>query len=72
MMDLILALIMIYVFGKLAGLALRASWSILKVLFVLVFLPVILIGLCIAGMIYIAFPLLIVIGIISLIASTAA
>lgn len=72
MLSLIFSIMMLIVFGKLLGLAIRASWTILKVVFTLVFLPVILIGLCIAGMFYIAIPVLIVIGIISLIASATA
>ncbi len=71
MLSLIFAIMMIAVFGKIFGLAMRASWTILKVVFTLVFLPVILIGMCVAGLFYIALPVLIVIGIISLIASAA-
>lgn len=69
MLSLIFSIMMLIVFGKLLGLAIRASWTVLKVVFTLVFLPLILIGMCIAGMFYIAIPVLIVIGIISLIAS---
>ncbi|SES91183.1 hypothetical protein SAMN02910413_1221 [Pseudobutyrivibrio sp. C4] len=70
MLSLIFSVMMLIVFGKLLGLAIRASWTVLKVVFTLVFLPLILIGMCIAGMFYIAIPVLIVIGIISLIASS--
>ena len=69
MLSLIFSIMMLIVFGKLLGLAIRASWTVLKIVFTLVFLPLILIGMCIAGMFYIAIPVLIVIGIISLIAS---
>jgi hypothetical protein len=48
---------------------LRATWGIAKFLLTIVFLPVILIGLVVGGLIQIAFPLLIVIGIIALLTS---
>ena len=51
------------VFGKLIGLAFRATWGITKIFFRLIFLPVVLIGLVLAGLMYIALPLLVVIGI---------
>ncbi len=63
-------LFIIFIFGFLfkgIGLALRLSWGILKVLFTIVFLPVILIGLVIGGMVTVALPILIIAGIILLI-----
>lgn len=69
MLGFIFSILMLVVFGKLLGLAIRTSWTILKIVFTLVFLPVILIGMCIAGMLYIAIPVLIVIGIIALLDS---
>ena len=72
MLSLVFSIMMLVVFGKLLGLAIRASWTVLKIIFTLVFLPVILIGMCVAGMIYIAIPILIVLGIISIIASATA
>ena len=53
-------------FGKLIGLAFKMTWGIAKVLFTLVFLPVILVGLAMGGLLVVAFPLLIVVGIVSL------
>lgn len=48
------------------GFALKASWSILKTLLLLVFIPFILVMLAVGGFVYVAFPLLIVFGIIGL------
>lgn len=56
------------IFGRMLGFAIKTTWSIMKVLVFLVFLPLILIGLLVGGLIYIAFPILILVGIISLIA----
>ena len=51
---------------KMVGFALKASWSILKTLLLLVFIPFILVMLAVGGFVYVAFPLLIVFGIIGL------
>ena len=63
MWTLLFIFLMFCVFGKLIGLAFRATWGITKIFFRLIFLPVILIGLVMAGLMYIALPLLVVIGI---------
>ena len=57
---------MIMVFVKLIGFAIRAAWRISKVLVTLVFLPLILIGLVLGGLIYLAFPILILVGLVAL------
>lgn len=67
MITWIFVILMVGIFGKLIGLAFKMTWGITKILLTLVFLPVILIGLVIAGLISIALPLLVVIGIITLI-----
>ena len=67
MLTILFAILMLGIFGKLFSFSLHAAWGITKILFYIVFLPIILIGIFIAGLIYIAFPLLIIIGIIVLI-----
>lgn len=57
------------VFGKMIGFAFRATWGLTKILFSVVFLPLILIGLVFGGLLYIAFPVLLVVGLVSLIAN---
>ena len=69
MLEILFAICMIWVFGKLFFFGLRAAWGLTKLLLVVLFLPVLLIGLVFGGLISIAFPIVIVIGIISLIAS---
>lgn len=51
---------------KMIGFAFRASWSIIKVMFTLVFLPLILVGLVFKGLVTIALPVLLVVGLFSL------
>ncbi len=69
MIGLIFTILMIYVFFKIAWFAIKLSWGIVKVVFGLIFLPLILIGLFLGGLAVIAIPVLVIIGIISLIAS---
>ncbi|SFN73080.1 hypothetical protein SAMN04487831_10383 [Pseudobutyrivibrio sp. UC1225] len=57
------------VFGKMIGFAFRATWGLMKVLLYIVFLPLILVGLVFGGLLYIAFPVLLVVGVVSLIAN---
>lgn len=66
MLELIFAIGMIWVFVKLLFIGIRAAWGISKILVTLVFLPLVLIGMVLGGLIYIALPILVVIGIISL------
>lgn len=66
-MIILFTILMISVFGNLIGFAVKATWGLAKVLLTLVFFPLILIGLVMAGALYIAIPVLIVAGIVSLI-----
>ena len=69
MMSVLFIILFIYIFGKLAGFALRATWSIMKVLFFFIFLPFALVSLVLGGLLYVALPILVFIGIISLLAN---
>jgi len=66
MLTLIFLIMMFWFFGKLTIFAIKASWTILKVVVWLIFLPLTLIGLFIEGMVYIALPVLAIIGVLSL------
>lgn len=69
MLSLIFAILMLMIFGKILIFAIKAAWGITKICFSVIFLPIVLICLVFAGLLYIALPLLIVIGIISLVAT---
>lgn len=71
MLSLLFAICMIWIFGKLLLFGIKAAWGISKFLFTIVLLPLILIGMVVGGLIYIAFPILIVVAIISLIVPKA-
>ena len=65
-MSLLFIIFFFWIFGKMIGFAFRASWSIIKVMFVLVFLPLILVGFVFKGLVAIALPVLLVVGLFSL------
>jgi len=60
---------MIWFIGKFFMFGIKVSWGIMKLLCTVVVFPVILIGMVIGGLMYIAFPLLIIGGIIALVSS---
>ena len=66
MLTLFFIICMIAVMGKLTVLALRGAWGLTKVFFSLIFLPVILIGMVFKGLFIIALPVLIIIGLMTL------
>lgn len=67
-MTLLFVILLMVIFWNLLMLAIRATWGILKILLWLVFLPVTLVGLLIGGLMYIAWPLLLIAGIAALLA----
>ena len=69
MLSLLFTICMIWFIGKFFIFGLRASWGIMKLLCTVVFFPVILIGMAVGGLLYLAFPLLLIGGLIGLIVS---
>ncbi len=69
MMSLLFFILFIAVFGKLIGFAIKATWSIFKVCMYIVFLPLLILGFFFGGLLYIAFPILLIVGLVSLVAS---
>ncbi|MCF2683699.1 hypothetical protein [Faecalicatena contorta] len=66
MLTLLFAICMIWVFVKLFFFGIKAAWGISRFLLTIVLLPVILIVMVVGGLIYIAFPVLLIVGIVSL------
>ena len=66
MLELLFGICMLMVFGKLLVFGIKAAWGISKMIVTIVFLPLALIVMVFAGLIKLAFPILIVIGIVSL------
>lgn len=67
MLTLLFLICLFGIFGKLFCFGLKAAWGISKFVLTIVFLPVVLIVMVIAGLIKIALPLLLIIGIVGLI-----
>jgi len=68
MLTFIFFILMLAVFGKILKFAIRATWGISKIVFSVVFLPLFLIGLVLKGLLTLALPILVVIGIVALVA----
>lgn len=64
-------ILMICVFGKLIGVAIRLAWGFTKILFGFIFLPLVIVGLIFAGLATFALPILLLVGIYALIAPSA-
>lgn len=67
MITLLFVLLMISVFGRLAIFAIKATWGITKTILTVIVCPIILIVIAVSGGIALALPILIIIGIASLI-----
>ena len=65
MWSIIFIILMLVVFGKILKFAIKATWGIAKIVVFLVLLPLILVGLVLSGVIVLALPILIVVGIIA-------
>ena len=66
MMTLIFFILAIAVFGNLLRLAIRMAWGITKLVCFFLILPIILIALVFGGLLYLAFPILVIVGLVSL------
>lgn len=71
MLTLWFMVFLIVIFGKLGIFALKAAWSVSKILLTVVFFPLILIALVFAGLLYISIPILAIVGIVVLCMSIA-
>ena len=61
---LLFVILLLVVFVKLLSFALKAAWSITKILFSVVIFPLVLIMLVVAGLMYVALPVLVIAGIV--------
>ncbi|MCI8667141.1 MAG: hypothetical protein HFG82_10820 [Dorea sp.] len=65
MFTLLFTILTFIVFGKLLIFAIKASWGIARILVTVIFLPLALIALVVAGIIYLAVPLLLIACVVS-------
>lgn len=66
MLTLLFLILLCGVFGKLFLFGLRAAWGISKLVCTVVLFPLILIGIVCIGLLKLAFPILLIVGIASL------
>ena len=66
MLTFIFTIFMFLIFGKILVFAVKAAWGISKIIASVVLLPLFLIGLVAVGLIKIAFPVLLIVGVICL------
>lgn len=64
MFTILFLIIMFGVFGNILGFAIKASWGLFKIIMTVFFLPLVLLIMVFSGLIAVAFPILIVVGIV--------
>lgn len=69
MFTVLFTILTLIVFGKLLIFAVRASWGLARILVTVLFLPLVLIGLVVAGLVYLAVPILLIAGVVSLVSN---
>lgn len=67
MLSLLLVIWLFGVTGKLAMFSIRAGWGLFKILISVVFLPLTILGLLIGGIIHLSVPILVIIGLITVV-----
>ena len=66
MLTLLFWIFMFIVFGKLLVFSIKATWGISKMFFSLILFPLFLIGLVLKGLLVVAAPILVIVGIVVL------
>ena len=64
MWSIIFIILMFIVFGKLLKFAIKATWGIAKIVVSLIMLPLFLVVLVLSGLLVLALPILLVVGIV--------
>ena len=72
MLTFIFSIILFWAIWKIAVLGIRLTWGIFKFIFSVVLFPIVLIGIFVAGLAYVAIPIAIVAGLIALITGKTA
>ncbi len=62
MLTMIMMILFFVVFGKMIGFAIKVGWGIFKIVAYLILLPAIVLMMIFGGLLYLAFPILIVAG----------
>ena len=70
MFTIISLIFFMMVFGRLLGFAFRVGWSLLKISAYLILLPAIVLMLIFGGLVYVALPILLIVGLIGMTAKS--
>jgi len=71
MLTLLFVVMMCAIFGNLFAFAIKAAWGIGKLIFMFAVLPLLIVGMIIAGVINLVVPVLVIVGIVYLIKTLA-
>ena len=71
MLTLIFMVALVWVAWKMLVLGIKAAWGIAKIICTVLLLPFFIAGLFMVGMVYLAIPILVIVGIIALIGGIA-
>ena len=71
MFSLIFAILMMAVFGEFIWIAGRLAWGLWKIVMSIIFFPILMVILTLSGLIMLAIPILIVVGIIAVVLTLA-
>lgn len=71
MFNLIFAILMMAVFGEFIWIAGRLAWGLWKIVMSIIFFPILMVILALSGLIMLAIPILIVVGIIAVVLTLA-
>lgn len=66
MWTIIFVLLMIAIFGRILAWGIKAAWGLTKIVLVVVFFPLILIVFALSRLIFVALPILLIVGIVVL------
>ena len=66
MLTILFLIFLFGIFGKLFFFGIRAAWGISIFVLMVVFFPVILLGMLVVGLVKLAFPLLLIFGVIAM------
>ena len=67
MFSLIFAILMMAVFGEYNWIAGRLAWGLWKIVITIIFFPILMVILALSGLVMLAIPILIVVGIIAVV-----
>ncbi len=66
MLTIIFVFLMIAIFGRILAWGIKAAWGLTKIILLVVCFPLVLIAFALSGLIFLALPILLIVGIVVL------